>query len=1524
MKMKKLINVLVAVAFLVTNSEVVLAAEAVRNRDTLAVRAARTTVADKTKPADRIRRDNLLLSGTPSELVEWATTARPEEMSPEKVRSLCQMMQEHFSWAESELYSSLSLEKQTAANIFLRQAKVIPDSVSEEAIIAAGQTKLAVDMLRKNLGTYQVWIAGIGNFQQAFAQEESYIPKVHRDEDTLVVLVAGGAGFVGSHYVDRLINDDKARGVLLEENGKEKLRIIVVDDLSSGTRDNLAPAEAQAEEKGVELRFSKADIADRSHLISIFEQYNSPDIVVNFAAQVSVPNSVKDPQDDYHRNVAGFLSLIKLASQHGAKKFLYTSSAAIHGDPLPDERLNEESAYDPTSPYGLNKASGEVVTKLVQAVHGLDYTIIRPANIIGRRQTLKRGEPNVMPFFMTRAINGEPFIVFPRPDMPDDQDGGIRDYISVSQIVEAFMVASAGKGTNQTYNAGSGFGLTPRDLADFINDTRRHKEKKPISVVVTPEPRAGDYAVSVFDPSKAQRELGLKRYQHNIAHRAAMRELIDYIYEGYEEYLEAEKPDDEGPEEIELDKRAGLEQKLKSRKVHERRDALKDLAQMVQSGEIEAPKQTNETNNHIHTPFSYSPYYPEEAVWRCYMDGLAITGICDHDTTAGCKDMARAGDILNRNVGTDNPKIKTVNGTFEIKVNLTGTSFEGEVLNWPGVSNIAYMVVHGASWEKLAWFEEKLLKPMREAKVARYKEMIALINRRLSAIDGGRDVMCDWDNEIDPLTEQSNPTDRHPMVAYARKIMKRFEGIEDRQVFVAELLGVKANQVNPTKLEDENDIIGVLRPLILPGDLGHCYIPANETEIPSIYKVIKMCKKAGVILTYPYVGEPDGDDIEERLARSVEYQRIDELMQFCVDNDIPGFALMPHRNTTEQIDALKEKSKAAERILISGVDINRPVESFITQGATNDDYPEFRTVANALVGHEIVVNKLDMRYGITSGAAQEAFPGSKECSSLEERIEFYAQIGEQGELTPTQIAQLKEEELPSAALSMAKLAGAKWFTTLLVWLGVIGVAIIAAHLGGEVAPGVPEWAQDLIAGGTGGGIFGIGAAVKAIQQPRLPENAYIATTPEQQQEMLKSVSINFVQEIDRLVNELMKEEGIDRVSGMPTDQDRRLEIQEKLRKLNEQRQNYLNLGVAAEHNLEEGVRRLVSMTIPAEFEEVENWEGPELTEEITEEELLMRARAMSGEPVLMYKALSRNVNLKRFKTFLGYGCYDHIIPGIVTKVMGMIEFMTGYTQYQPEVSQGMLQALYETQEMMAEIAGMDVSNSSMYDYSSAVAEALLQAFRIQNAQELKDKVKPTRTKAIIAGDVNRNTREVIDTYFSGFGVEAIYVSVDEETGQTDMAALKSLISEHQDDIFAINLQLVNASGGIEENAPDIQQLAHRTGAKFVTGSRILQHGLLESPGALGADIAVIDCQGAGLPMSYGGPSMAVIACKAELEHQLPGRLIGMCDDRKGRRSYKLIKQTREQHISRSEATSNICTSEALCALGVGVYLNQFR
>jgi glycine dehydrogenase subunit 1 len=275
----------------------------------------------------------------------------------------------------------------------------------------------------------------------------------------------------------------------------------------------------------------------------------------------------------------------------------------------------------------------------------------------------------------------------------------------------------------------------------------------------------------------------------------------------------------------------------------------------------------------------------------------------------------------------------------------------------------------------------------------------------------------------------------------------------------------------------------------------------------------------------------------------------------------------------------------------------------------------------------------------------------------------------------------------------------------------------------------------------------------------------------------------------------------------------------------------------------------------------------------------------------------------KYKLYLGAGSYEHHIPYAVSYLLGRSEFLTSYTPYQAEVSQGTLQAIYEYQTLTARLLGMEVANASMYDGASALAEALLMALRITR-----------RKRVALSGLIHPHYRRVVRTYLEPTGFDVVELP-RLENGRTDPSLLPGM-----DKVAAVAVQSPNFFGCVEDLTA-LAEKAHEAGALFVVAfTEPLAYGLFKNPGSLGADIACGEGQSLGVPASFGGPGLGMFTSKMKYVRNMPGRLVGQTVDLEGKRGFVLTLATREQHIRREKATSNICTNHSHCALAAVMYM----
>lgn len=282
----------------------------------------------------------------------------------------------------------------------------------------------------------------------------------------------------------------------------------------------------------------------------------------------------------------------------------------------------------------------------------------------------------------------------------------------------------------------------------------------------------------------------------------------------------------------------------------------------------------------------------------------------------------------------------------------------------------------------------------------------------------------------------------------------------------------------------------------------------------------------------------------------------------------------------------------------------------------------------------------------------------------------------------------------------------------------------------------------------------------------------------------------------------------------------------------------------------------------------------------------------------------KNAHVGQKACFLGGGSYDHFIPAVVDAIASRGEFYTSYTPYQPEVSQGNLQAMFEYQTLICQLTGMDVSNASLYDGGSAAVEGVLMSINVTGG----------RKKVVTTKSVHPEYREILATYLTNVNVELVTVEAPDGT-----TPVENISREVDDQTACVLLQHPNFFGCLED-VEQIAQIAHDAGALLVQSFDPISLGLLKRPGDLGADVAIAEGQSLGSPMSFGGPYLGIMACKEQFVRRMPGRIAGETTAAGNRRCWVLTLQTREQHIRREKATSNICTNQGLYALRAAIYL----
>lgn len=299
-------------------------------------------------------------------------------------------------------------------------------------------------------------------------------------------------------------------------------------------------------------------------------------------------------------------------------------------------------------------------------------------------------------------------------------------------------------------------------------------------------------------------------------------------------------------------------------------------------------------------------------------------------------------------------------------------------------------------------------------------------------------------------------------------------------------------------------------------------------------------------------------------------------------------------------------------------------------------------------------------------------------------------------------------------------------------------------------------------------------------------------------------------------------------------------------------------------------------------------------------------KAMSEYEITTYmsKLAEKNIRINDYSSFLGAGVYQHFVPSVVNHVISRSEFYTAYTPYQPEISQGELQGIFEFQSLIAELTGMEGANSSMYDGATSLAEAAAMAA-----------ASTRRNKIVVSSTTHPETRAVLKTYAKGQNLEVVEVNFKD--GKTDLEELKNTVDK---ETAAVLVQYPNFFGLIEDLS-SIEEIAHSNKSLFIVSANPMALPIIKSPGEFNADVVVGDNQPMGIPATFGGPHVGFFATNSKLIRKMPGRIVGQTVDDDGNRGFVLTLQAREQHIRREKASSNICSNQALIALASAVYMN---
>ncbi|DAC72411.1 MAG TPA: aminomethyl-transferring glycine dehydrogenase subunit GcvPA [Thermoplasmata archaeon] len=304
---------------------------------------------------------------------------------------------------------------------------------------------------------------------------------------------------------------------------------------------------------------------------------------------------------------------------------------------------------------------------------------------------------------------------------------------------------------------------------------------------------------------------------------------------------------------------------------------------------------------------------------------------------------------------------------------------------------------------------------------------------------------------------------------------------------------------------------------------------------------------------------------------------------------------------------------------------------------------------------------------------------------------------------------------------------------------------------------------------------------------------------------------------------------------------------------------------------------------------------------------LPEARSQQEVEDHMRRLSSQNKSFCEMPSFIGGGFKPHYIPAAVKSIVSRSEFYTAYTPYQPETSQGFLQAIFEYQSMIAELTGMEISNASLYDGATALGEAALMCSRISKKKTF-----------VIPENISWEKKSILRNYTKGAGIQVKEVAYDPKTGRVGLGELKKTINA---DTAGFYLENPNFFGVFEDAVEEIHSILQKNEVLFVVGVDPISLGICKSPGQYGADIVIGEGKCLGNPLDFGGSSLGFFACKNEFSRQIPGRIIGLTKDQQGKRAFCMTMQTREQHIRREKATSNICTNEGLCMLAAVTYLS---
>lgn len=405
-----------------------------------------------------------------------------------------------------------------------------------------------------------------------------------------------------------------------------------------------------------------------------------------------------------------------------------------------------------------------------------------------------------------------------------------------------------------------------------------------------------------------------------------------------------------------------LVERLNAATREERIDALKQLKAMLDSGEIKKPVTTKDTNNHVHTTYSFSSYSPTAAVYKAYMSGLSTVGIVDHDAIAGAREFIEAGKILG---------ITTTVGA-EVRVSFADTSLNGIKLNNPDEPTIAYIALHGVPHNKIDELD-MLLKKIRERRNERNRKQIDKLNEILSPYG----VSLDFDADVLPISmaaEGGSVTERHLLFALTKKLIEKYGRGEKLIAFIENDMGIKLSDSVRKMLLDtefaayEYDVLNVLKSELVP----KFFIAGGADSLP-MQEVVDYVRNLGIIPTYCYLGDVGESPTGDKKAQKFEDEYLDEILDVVKKSGFEAIAYMPSRNTMEQLKRVMDKCKDYGFVEISGEDINQPRQSFICEKLREPEFAHLENSTWALVGHEFAAER-DINEGIYSEKIKAEYP----------------------------------------------------------------------------------------------------------------------------------------------------------------------------------------------------------------------------------------------------------------------------------------------------------------------------------------------------------------------------------------------------------------------------------------------------------------------------------------------------------------------------------------------------------------------